>query len=145
MKRILTLLLFFAAVAAESYAQKGMNSNRLFDGRFNDDKRVAETMIQGSQLEDYGLSVYHSLTATDAPEVADEILQCVNADAANAIEREVSYRGGKLYYGFYQLPDRHGAHRYLFYLNQNLTGGNKVIVIFLQGTASRKEIKEMLK
>lgn len=138
-------MLIFAAVAAECYAQKGMNSNRLFDGRFNDDIRVTETVIQGSRLEDYDLSVYHSLAATDAPDVADDILQCVNADAANAVEREVSYRGGKLYYGFYQLPDWHGEHRYLFYLNRNLNGGNKVIVIYLQGTASRKKIKEMLK
>ena len=79
------------------------------------------------------------------PEAAADIEPLVTRDASKAIDREVSYRDGGLYYGFYQLKPRSGLQRYLFYLNQNRNGGNKIILIYLEGHASRDKIKEMLK
>ena len=79
------------------------------------------------------------------PEEAAKIEPLVTRDGAKAIDREVSYRDGGLYYGFYQLQCRGVKQCYLFYLNQNRAKGNKIIIIYLEGFASPDKIKSMLK
>lgn len=145
MKRILTLLMLWAIGASAAHAQEHLATKALFDGRYHDEPRASETQISGSKLQKYMLSLYRSLTLTDMPEAAADIEPLVTRDASKAIDREVSYRDGGLYYGFYQLKPRSGLQRYLFYLNQNRNGGNKIILIYLEGHASRDKIKEMLK
>ena len=73
------------------------------------------------------------------------IERSVKQDGAHAISREVQFKDKRLYYGFYELPDRDGSNRYLFYLNQLAAGGNKVIVIYMEGSASLEQVKKMLK
>ena len=74
-----------------------------------------------------------------------QIERSVKQDGAHAISREVQFKDKRLYYGFYELPDRDGSNRYLFYLNQLAAGGNKVIVIYMEGSASLEQVKKMLK
>lgn len=141
MKKIFTLLMFVVMASAAAFAQDNLNISALFDGRYHDDARVAETMIKGSSLSEYQLSLYHSLTVTDAPELAAEIESLVVKDARDAVDREVAYRDGGLYYGFYELS----RGKYLFFLNRYIVGGNKLVVIYLEGVASKSKIKQMLK
>lgn len=146
MKKIITTICMLIAMSFPAVAQKGLNINNLFDGRYRDDSRVTETVIEGGNLKDYGLDIYHSLTLTDAPDEAASIEALVSRDGSNAIDREISYRDGGLYYAFYELkPLSMLYRRYLFYLNQHKGKGNKIIVIYLQGTASKDKIKTMLK
>ncbi|OKY86333.1 MAG: hypothetical protein BHV69_02640 [Bacteroidales bacterium 52_46] len=145
MKGIITLLMLWAIGTSAALAQDRLNIGALFDGRYHDEPRASETQISGDKLERYALSLYRSLTLTDYPEAAADIEPLVTRDAAKAVDREVSYRDGGLYYGFYQLKPSGVKQRYLFYLNQNRNGGNKIILIYLEGMASRDKIKEMLK
>lgn len=145
MKRLITLVMLWAIGASASVAQDRLNIGALFDGRYHDEPKASETQISGAKLEKYSLSLYRSLTLADMPEAADVIEPLVVKDGAGAVDREVSYRDGGLYYGFYQLKPRNGCQRYLFYLNQNRNKGNKIILIYLEGTASREKIKQMLK
>ncbi|MDE6198773.1 MAG: hypothetical protein K2L55_03630 [Muribaculaceae bacterium] len=145
MKRILTILMLWAIGTSAALAQDRLHVGAVFDGRYHDEPRASETQISGGKLERYLLTLYRSLTLTDMPEAASEIEPLVTRDAAKAIDREVAYRDGGLYYGFYQLKPQGQKQRYLFYLNQNRNGGNKIILIYLEGNASREKIKEMLK
>lgn len=145
MKRIITLLMLWAIVTSASLAQEHLNIGEIFDGRYHDEPRASETQISGEKLAPYSLSLYRSLTLTDMPEAANEIEPLVTRDGTKALDREVSYRDGGLYYGFYQLQRRGAKQCYLFYLNQNRAKGNKIIVIYLEGFASPDEIKKMLK
>ena len=54
-------------------AQKGMHVETLFDGRFKYDKRAVEVLIKGKELKKYHLTLFRSLTVTDAPALSDEI------------------------------------------------------------------------
>lgn len=145
MKRLITLLMLWAIGTSAMMAQNKLNIGQLFDGRYHDDPQASETQITGDKLARYSLSLYRSLTFTDMPEMASVIEPLVIKDGAKAENREVSYRDGGLYYGFYQLFPRNGLQRYIFYLNQNLNKGNKIILIYLEGVASRDKIKQMLK
>lgn len=145
MKYFISLLMLWAIGTSATLAQDRLNIGALFDGRYHDEPRASETLIEGDKLNKYSLSLYRSLTLTDMPEAAADIVPLVTKDAAKAVDREVSYRDGGLYYGFYQLKPRRANNCYLFYLNQYKNGGNKIILIYLEGTASRDKIKEMLK
>lgn len=145
MKRIITLLMLWAIGASASLAQEQLNIAEIFDGRYHDEPRATETQISGDKLSPYSLTLYRSLTLTDMPEAADEIEPLVTRDGTKAIDREVAYRDGGLYYGFYQLQRRGTKQCYLFYLNQNRAKGNKIILIYLEGYASPDKIKSMLK
>ena len=122
--RILIIAFFLVGVDVTSSAQTGLNIEELFNGQFRDDKNTTETIITGE------------------PSVA--------RDGAKAVDKEVSYRGGKLYYAFYSLsPGKSksgkNVNRYLFYLNQYAVGRDGLIIIYLSGSASREQVKNMLK
>ena len=139
--RILIIAFFLVGVDVTSSAQTGLNIEELFNGQFRDDKNTTETIITGEPLYDYNLGYYHSLTFSEP---------LVVRDGAKAVDKEVSYRGGKLYYAFYSLsPGKSksgkNVNRYLFYLNQYAVGRDGLIIIYLSGSASREQVKNMLK
>lgn len=140
-------LIVLLAIASTMWPQEGLQVNSLFDGRYRDNPAASETILSGSALSDYELQRYHGLTLSGTPDAADKIEPIVTRDGATAINREVSYRSGRLYYGFYQLPRRNGLNRYLFYINQHVgkSGGDNIVIIYLEGKARRETIMKMLK
>lgn len=82
-------------------AQKGLQVNTLFDGRFKKDHRAVEVLIKGKELKKYHLSLFRSLTVTNAPAVFREMETLVCQDAKSAVDKEVGTIGNRLYYGFY--------------------------------------------
>jgi hypothetical protein len=144
MKRAIFLILMLVSITSVS-AQKGLNINQLFDGRYKDNSHATETIIAGNQLNTFLLDKYHALSITNDADAAKDIEPLVVKDGANAVSKEVSFSNGHLYYGFYQLKARYDYNRYIFYLNQTLKGGNKIIVMYLEGAASTEKIKQMLK
>ncbi|MCM1503783.1 MAG: DUF6108 family protein [Muribaculum sp.] len=146
--QILALLVTFAWIP--SLAQSELNISKLFDGQFRDDKNAVETIITGDPLYEYYLDYYHSLSFSKEPDKVALIEPLVTKDGAEAIDKEVSYRGGKLYYAFYTFPPlkKNGiskSNRYLFYLNQYAVGRDGVTLIYMSGEATRKQVKKMLK
>ena len=142
---ILFLMLLLAA-AIPAAAQEGLAVGALFDGRYRDIPDARETIISGGQLKKHKLSTYRSITLTDADnESADAIERAVRRDGADALSREVQFRDGRLFYGFYRLRRHNDLNRYIFFLNQLAAGGNKVILIYLEGSASPEQVKKMLK
>ena len=62
-------------------AQKGLQVNTLFDGRFKKDHRAVEVLIKGKELKKYHLNLFRSLTVTNAPAVFREMETLVCQDA----------------------------------------------------------------
>lgn len=146
MKKRLIIIITAIITVLSCSAQNGLEINSLFDGTFRDNPAVDETVINRSnRLKQYNLNIYRGITVTDCPEITDKIEKLVIIDGEKALEREVLYKNGKLNYGFYILKPVNKHNRYIFYLNQHPTGGNKTLLIYLEGKAPKDKIAEMFR
>ncbi len=144
MRKILFILAVFWVFAAHAVSPPA--SLKYLDGFFNEDPDAALTLVTGKPLKTYQLDEYRGLTLNYDPEKTKMIEDAVKADARIAEDKEISYRKGALYYAFLTLPPtKEGKKRYLFYLNQKLAKGDKVILIYMSGKASAQTIKKMIK
>ena len=96
-----------------------------------------------------GLNTYHSISLNNAKKQdVSSIVELVIKDGAQAIDKDVEYRNGQLYYGFYTLKPNKRNKRYIFYLNQNLarkSPKNIVTVIYMEGKKSPEEVKKLIR
>lgn len=145
--KLLRLLLISLTLASAlgSAAQTGLNIEGAFQPRFRNLPGAVETVLVNDKLRNVNLSLYHSLAITGNPGVATELERMVAKDGSQALEKEVRYAAGHLYYGFYSLPRNGRLNRYLFYLNGHLKGADKIILVYLEGRATRDQVKKLLK
>ncbi len=133
-------LMALCAMAVEPPA-----TSRYLNGHFRDNANARETVVTGKALKPYDLDVYRGLTVADSPDAATTLEKAVAIDARDASDCEISYRDGRIYYAFLTLKQREGKNRYVFYLNQHLVGGDKIILIYMSGKANAAQIKKMIK
>lgn len=144
--RLLTLALLCLLSAAIASAQSGLDINQAFSDRYRDMKGATETLVVKNKLRKVNLDIYHSMAFTDHPELGPTLERLVASDGKKAIAKEVRYKAGHLYYGFYRLPAApHGTNRYILYLNGHLNGDNRIILLYLEGAATPEQVKKMLK
>lgn len=143
MKKIICILLWSLISSSALLAQEGLNINKVFDGRFRNSPNAVETIVTGKKMQSFNLTLYHSLTVKDDVAATALIEQLVRKDGVSAIDKEVVFKDGHLYYGFYTFTPQNKINRYLFFLNQQQN--NKVVVIYMEGKATMKEIKNMIK
>lgn len=128
-------------------AQKGLQVNTLFDGRFKKDHRAVEVLIEGKELKKYHLSLFRSLTVTNAPAVFREMETLVCQDAKSAVDKEVGTIGNRLYYGFYCFSEEEGTFRYLFYRNTSVKSEREKLpeatVVYMEGQVTLEELKQL--
>lgn len=148
----LVILMICVASFLPVWSQTGLNVNALFDGRYRKSPNAVEILVRGEEARKIGLTTYRSLSLSSDVKETERIESIVTKDGATAVDKEVEYRGGKLYYGFYTLKpvyvNGRQLNRYLFYLNQNLNNRNpvdKVTVIYMEGRASSKYIKQLIR
>ena len=147
MKRITLIILTCLLASMAAIAQSGLHINRLFDGRYKKAAGATEIIVTGSQAREVGLTVYHSVSVTDMAQ-AEIIENLVVKDGSQAVDKEVEYRNGQLYYGFYTMSRSRQANRYIFFLNQNLARKNPqgvVTLIYMEGFATAAEIKKLIR
>ncbi len=147
MKRATIIILTCLLTTIAAMAQNGLNINRLFDGRYKKAAGATEIIVTGVQAREIGLTVYHSISVTDKTQ-AEIIENLVVKDGAQAVDKEVEYRSGQLYYGFYTMKKSKRDNRYIFYLNQNLarkSPKNIVTLIYMEGLACPDEIKKLIR
>lgn len=147
MKQFIIIFLTCLMASSTALAQKGLNINQLFDGRYKKAAGATEIIVTGSQAQEIGLTIYHSVSVTDKTQ-AEIIEHFVVKDGTQAVDKEVEYRNGQLYYGFYTLPKLKRNNRYIFFLNQNLarkSPKNAVTLIYMEGEASAERIKKLIR
>ncbi len=143
MKQILTLMaLMLAAIAS---AQTGLNIDQMFADNYRDMKGASETILNNGHLNKVKIDLYHSITFSGHPELGAVIERLVAKDGSRAVSKEVRYKAGHLYYGFYRLAPVNSRNRYILYLNGNLSGDNKIILLYIEGKASEDQVKQMMK
>lgn len=143
MRTILLLGLIFVSTAGAA-AQSNLAVGSLFDGRYRNSPDATETVISGEALKEYNLSIFRSISLTGSNTRWQEIEKMVRQDGHNAVSKEEKIVNGRILGAFYELPSQNGKHRYLFYLNRILNGGDKVMIIYLEGKAGLKEVRELL-
>jgi hypothetical protein len=142
MQRIFILFFIIALNIAAASAQTAIKET-VFNGKYQNDKDATETIVQGDALNRYKLDYYRGITIKNRPDDAIEIEKAVIKDGKKANDKEVSYKDGHLYYGIYSFK-RATTNKYIFYLNQHLTGGNKIVVIYMVGEAKLNDIKKLI-
>ncbi len=148
MKRITIIITLTVLTILPALAQSGLHINSLFDGRYKKNPYAAEYIVTGPGAWEIDLEIYHSLKVTEK-EQQELIESLVNKDGAQAIDKEMQLRNGKLYYGFYTLSQtKKKRNRYIFFLNQNLAKKNPknmVTLIYMEGKASPEKIKKLIR
>ncbi len=141
MNRII-LILTFLSVALTALAKDPAGVRALFDGRYNRNPSATVTIMKGG-LSAYNLDLYQSIALTDAndKDVAD-IEKAVLYESRNLDGREMVYSGGRLYYAFLDISAK-DKRKYVFYLNKTLKGGNKVILLYIEGSALPDHVKSI--
>ena len=146
MKQFLIFFITMSASIMSAHAQTGLNIEKVFGGRYHDNPAAAESMIQGNDdLENQGIYLIRTLRITGQPEEANFIEPLVVADGAKAVEKTVSYKKGMLYLGIYSLQPAHKQNRHIIYLNQKPTGGDKINLIYIEGSITKEKISTMIK
>lgn len=156
MKRTIFIILTCLLTYMSAMAQQGLNINRLFNENLKTKDWVTqelndktEIIVTGDKAKEMGLSTYHSISLNNGKKQDRESIEAlVIKDGAQALDKDVEYRNGQLYYGFYTLkPNKHNK-RYIFYLNQNLarkSPKNVVTVIYMEGKKSPDEVKKLIR
>lgn len=149
MRQFLIVLLLILGGCIHIFAQDNLRIGMKMNGSYRDNPNASETILIGdNKLKRIGVTLYHSLSVSDDSTFPEEVEPLLATDVKSAIDREVVYRSGKLYYGFYVLPsikkEKKNINRYIFYLNQFPVKGKQVILIYVEGTASPQQIKDKL-
>ena len=148
----MTCLLTYMATVA----QQGLNINRLFNEKLITEDWVTqelngktEIIVTGKKAKELGLATYHSLSLNSSKKQERESIESlVLKDGAQAVDKEVEYRNGQLYYGFFTLKPNKRNQMYIFYLNQNLARKapkNIVTLIYMEGKKSPEEVKKLIR
>lgn len=139
---MLTIMVILAILPAA--AQNDLAVGSIFDGRYRNKANATETVITGDALKEYKLSTFRSITITGDDTSWKEIEPLVKRDGAKALSKEEKIVNGHLFGAFYELPRHNGRRRYLFYLNRTLKGGERIMIIYLDGKASPSEVRDLL-
>lgn len=143
MKRILfiTALLYVCVCA---YAQTGLNVAPYFSNQYTSRQEVTSVSLSGKKFSGKRVDVYRSISVTGNASLSDKITVAVTKDGVKAKSKEVSYKNGQLYFGFYQLTPEKGRQRYLLFLNRRPVGKEKTTVIYIEGRLDPADVKKMI-
>lgn len=141
MKRLLLLLIFVPLMSVTALCQKGLNIAQAFDGRYSKQNYAEEVTVKGDMLLGIDIQYYRALTVANA-EATEFIRNLVIKDGTLASKKEVTMRGGKLAYGFYELPPAKAIYtsRFIIFYENNGKGA----LIYMEGDASLSQIKKTL-
>lgn len=137
------MILVVATLGA--YAQEGLNVAPYFSDSYATNADVTMISLSGKQLEGKGLTKYKSVSVTGNPLLADKISAAVSKDGIKAKSKEVSYKEGQLYFGFYSLGGSGSHRKYLLYLNRRPVGKEKTTLIYIEGSLDDEAVKKMIK
>lgn len=125
-------------------AQEGLHVAPYLSDDFSGGPNVTIVKISGERLKDLGMRKYKSISESGDPDLGANLLRCVTKDGSTAVSKEVSYKKGQLYYGFYFLGGKNYRRKYLLYLNLRAVGKQKSTLIFIEGDLSENEVKDMI-
>ncbi len=144
MKIYITLLLMTLAALTVN-AQKGLAIADVFED-YHGESYVSETIVSGKQLKGTGLDTYRCIIVNGkhARKCAAKIAGTVAVDAASAVGKEVSYVDGQLFFGQYTMKPSGKKNRYIFFVNSTLRGDDRVMLVYMEGSASPEQVRKLI-
>lgn len=144
MKRFYLIILMIVGVWCVARAQSNLNVSPFFTEKFARNPKVTMIYAGGDDVGVKGVDVYRSITVDGNPKLSAQLTDAVKKDGANAKSKEVSYRDGELYFGFYFMGGHSQHRRYLLFLNRRPMGKEKVTLIYIEGDISEQGVKKLM-
>lgn len=155
MKRIIITSLLLCLASVFTLAQKGLSVNDIFDGDVVEKQYMTQSQVRGSQIADYGLTLFRSIKfkATDSERKIIE--RAVKEDIKASLDLEMgSYNGDYLHHCIMTLHEygaprdrvvtEHMHKRYICYQCTRMKNGQyAVTLVYMEGTASLKELRKL--
>lgn len=144
-------LLYFMLLACAAFcslpavAQDGLGVQQLFDARFKSNANSTVVYMKGRAIREYGLTLFRSITLPGSSSDVKVVEEVVKKDATKALSKEVAFKNGRQYYGFYAFrPVKKGINRYLFYRNNALgeTDNTSMTLIYMEGEANMAQLRK---
>ncbi len=145
MKKKIFCILILNLVTLLAKAQEGLNIAPFFSDSYAGIPNVTLVSMNYDKNSQRGMKKYKSISVADNSELADKIKRAVTKDGTSAVNKEVSYVGGDLYFGFYSLGGEKGSKRYLLFLNRRPKGIEKTTLIFIEGDLDENAVKSLIK
>lgn len=145
MNRYLLTLILTLTWALSSYAQKGLNVAQFFTDTYKDNESVTIVEVTGTKQKMVGIEIYRSITVVNNEIISRQLEAAVKKDGAKAKSKEVIYKKGELYFGMYCMGGTDTHRRYLYFLNQRVTGKDKTMLIFIEGSIPEELAKTLVK
>lgn len=144
MKRLCLLFIGLMAMLS-AIAQEKLNVAPFFETNFVKSHKATMVKLSGKALKDslsrYKIWAENSLSNQEVIELE----RAISKDTHNVTEQEAASKHGKLYYGFYQLPngDKTKVNSFLFYRNNGLQprGNPTYTLIYMEGQTTLQELK----
>ena len=140
MKRSLITLLLLALCCLAQGQEGRLKSGPVLQGEVIPESRLVETLVKGHDIEDLGLTLFHSVRFTATPEELATVSRLVLEDAAGALTRRTVLSGGLLQSAFLQ-TSRSG-----YLALQSKPSGNgqyAVILVYMEGHVTEKQLRQM--
>lgn len=150
MKRFSILLITVLFVSLGLFAQKGLNIETVFSGKYVTDPQVSLTTMSGDHRL---LRQRHLTTLATFSGPADKYVSIIQPlvlkDGQKATGRDVRYKNGKLKYAFFMLPpatvDGKRVNRYLYYLYlADRKNKATVRLIYFDGQIDRRRAENLI-
>lgn len=132
----------FGTVPAMS--QSGLNVESFFSKEMSKDKSITLVSYEDNGIGNKELVKYKSVTIDGNQSLSDLLMESVMKDAANAKAKEISYKKGELYFGFYSMGGKGKHRRYLLFLNRRPVGKEKTTLIYIEGDMNETDVKELM-
>ncbi|MDO4461581.1 MAG: DUF6108 family protein [Bacteroidia bacterium] len=134
-KRLTILFFVLTTLCSISYAQEGLNINKIFENPNEYDGYTDEVRIKGKALKQYNLTFFHSLTLSGSNETADIMESLARKDSEGAESIKEIVRGNRTMAIYCQLPPKKPSDDINRFILFRRTDDNAMLV-YVEGHAS---------
>lgn len=141
----ISLIALLLTTFLSASAQAGLNVAPFFSESYSKNPKVTLLSLSGLGTQAHGAMKYKSISVSDDPLLTEKIESAVVKDGSRAKHKEVKYKDGSIYFGFYLIGGSGKNRKYLLYLNRNPKGIDKITLIYIEGDLSKEDVKQMIK
>ncbi len=144
MRKILLCLTALILFAGSAFAQRGLSTKSVLNGKIIPKKWMEVTEVRGGEITNYKLEYYKSVRFQTGVAMVREVAALVEADADAAVSAEREKVGDLLTYALIQPRSVRKANRYLCYqARQVLDDVWVVTILYLEGMATMEDLRSM--
>lgn len=143
MKRIITSFIALLLFAGASFAQRGLNSYPVFEGKVVPAKQMVLTEVRGGGMATYRLDYYRGISFSADDTLASKVSALVDRDAAAAESCETEKVGDMLTYALIRPKGSGRINHYLCYQARQEGRLWKMTILYLEGPATVEDLRNM--